>query len=342
MKKIAINTLSGCFCLVLLFQYSEVAAQEEVQKPAEEQTEQATEEKSDQKEDKKKQKVKTAEQKSVVLSSGSSSSGNNPQIQNKSGADIMPVKGEFAIGMSANPFFQFAGNMFGFTGSNNSLGLSKFIQGSQLFAKYMISDNNAVRLRFRGFSFNEFYTNEVYDDLSNIAEAKVEDKYSSERGGLDLVAGYEWRRGKSRFRVVYGAEVGYSYNMGFRETYSYGNDYSASNLAPTSTVSWNSSTTNNGIPDAERIVTRKGNASNSFGLRGFAGVEYYLLPKLCIGSEFGWGGSYILRGDRVDTYERYEVVRNEITQRELKSNGANELFIDTDNLNGAIYLLFYF
>jgi len=302
----------------------------------------AEETKTEESQENKKPKEKAAEPAAMEMSSNVSSSSNNPQIQNKSGVDIMPVKGEFAIGMSANPFLQFAGNLFGLTGSNTALSQNKFFQGSQLFAKYMLSDDNAVRLRFRAFANTDFWTNEVYDDLSTQPEALVEDKYTSQRGGLDLVAGYEWRRGKGRFRVVYGGEVAYSYNRGYKETYSYGNDFSASNQAPTSTVSWNTSTTNNGIPDAERLVSRNGNSSNLFGLRGFAGVEYYFMPKLCVGTEFGWGANYILRGELIDTFERFEVVRDEITQRELKSKGINELNMDTDNLSGTLFLLFYF
>jgi hypothetical protein len=29
------------------------------------------------------------------------------------------------------------------------------------------------------------------------------------------------------------------------------------------------------------------------GLRGFAGVEYFVLPKISIGAEFGWGLGFV-------------------------------------------------
>ena len=39
----------------------------------------------------------------------------NDQVQNKNGVDIMPVQGEFAIGMNAVPVFNFVGDLFGYT-----------------------------------------------------------------------------------------------------------------------------------------------------------------------------------------------------------------------------------
>jgi len=45
----------------------------------------------------------------------------NDQIQNKKGIDIMPVKGEFAVGMGVGlgNVTGFVGSMFGYTGYNS-------------------------------------------------------------------------------------------------------------------------------------------------------------------------------------------------------------------------------
>jgi hypothetical protein len=41
----------------------------------------------------------------------------------------------------------------------------------------------------------------------------------------------------------------------------------------------------------------------SFGVRGFIGAEYFVLPKMSIGGEFGWGLGLSTTGKSKTTYE---------------------------------------
>ena len=47
--------------------------------------------------------------------------GQNTQIQNKKGKNIMPEKGHVAIGVNALPVLSFVGDIFGYNQSNQSL-----------------------------------------------------------------------------------------------------------------------------------------------------------------------------------------------------------------------------
>jgi hypothetical protein len=40
-----------------------------------------------------------------------------------------------------------------------------------------------------------------------------------------------------------------------------------------------------------------------FGLRGFIGAEYFFMPKMSIGGEFGWGLAYVKNGATTTEYE---------------------------------------
>ena len=282
-----------------------------------------------------------------VLSGGLFAQGNE-QIQNKNGVDIMPVAGEFAIGVNAIPVLTYVGDLFGYTNSNSAIGANKFVNyfaSNTLFGKYMLTDNTAIRGHFRIGQYNSVYSNDVFDDTQNDPNMLVQDTYSSRSSVYNLGVGYGWRRGKTRLRGIYGGEIMYQFARGTTRDYEYGNACGNGNPSPTATT-W----TAGGLavaegPMAERIMSVRGSNYNGVGLRAFAGVEYYIAPKICIGTEFGWSimaGKNGTTSTKVSYWDPTAEDGGVETFRETTTNSSKSLALDTDNFGGSLYFMFYF
>ena len=277
----------------------------------------------------------------------------NPQIQNKNGVDIMPVKGEFAIGVNATPFLTFAGNLFGYNNSNTSLNSNKFIGnafgGNTIYGKYMLTDDNAIRANFRISDYD--YTNryDVYDDSKNSPDSIVTDSRSTDNNTINLGVGYEFRRGSTRLKGLYGGDF-MLYRRHSNTEFNYGNAMAGSNQTPTSAFNVNGSYQGtNGNNVAERMLMSKSGTTLGAGLRAFAGVEYFFAPKICIGTEFGWTMLVSKTGKSMTTTEYYDPnATNEdgsiggVVIKENVVSGSRSFELDTDNFNAALYLMFYF
>jgi hypothetical protein len=216
-----------------------------------------------------------------------SSAQGNEQVQNRNDVDIMPVSGEFAVGIGVDlgAASGWIGNMFGgFTGDNNFsqtyINNPAFGSGVSIFGKYMVSDNNAIRASFSNFGTDATSNFEVYDDRANDPDTTVVDKFRSNNSTTYVSAGWEWRRGKTRLRGVYGGEAIMSWSNSHNH-YTYGNNLGATNLTPTTAIGfWD--------PTYGRVTEQRFGATYGVGVRGFVGVEYFIAPKICIGTEFGW------------------------------------------------------
>ena len=93
--------------------------------------------------------------------------GQNDQVQNKNGVDIMPVAGEIGLGMNAIPAINWLGNMFNGSVGQTFLDADKYVDyfGSQnLYGKYMLTDDNAIRAQLRYGRQNTAVTNYLFDE----------------------------------------------------------------------------------------------------------------------------------------------------------------------------------
>ncbi|MFD1552436.1 hypothetical protein DNU06_10605 [Putridiphycobacter roseus] len=289
----------------------------------------------------------------AFLSSSLLYSQGNPQIQNKNGVDIMPVAGEFAIGMNALPVLTYVGNIFGKNNSNTALNGSKFVpnmfSGNTIYGKYMLTDDNALRMNFRINDMDQLVKYEVFDDLKNSADSTVIDMVNYNGSVVNLGVGYEFRRGTTRLKGVYGGEA-FVYRQRSHNQYTYANALGEGNMTPTSAFDENGNYQGvNGDNVGERMLSRDYGVTWGVGLRAFAGVEYYVAPKICIGTEFGWGLSLQNTGKSSVVSEYFDTnAINEdgsiggviVKTNESVSNRSFNL--DTDNFNGSIYLMFYF
>jgi hypothetical protein len=189
-------------------------------------------------------------------------------VKNDRGEIVTPEAGDWALGADATPILGYIGNMFngntansinnGFTGTN-----------AAIFGKMFKDENTAYRASFRVSSVS----NKVFsltDTSSTSTPSYLTDETKTSGLSFYLSAGMEKRRGHGRLQGYYGAELG----LGFGGT-------------PTVVNTWGEalSATNSG----DRLLKNKTGATFSVGIRGFVGVEYFVLSKLSLGAEFGWG-----------------------------------------------------
>lgn len=249
----------------------------------------------------------------------------NPVLKNKRGILILPQKGQYCLGLSANPFLYYFGNMVNGTTNNPSPG-TQFINNGMIYGKYMKTNDYAYRASFR-FGVNSNSTSIMVADATPGAalDAKVEDVISNSRTNLGLAFGFEKRKGSTRLQGIYGLEGVLSYNSGNKMKYKLGNELQ--NLDSGTIV----------------VTQRKESSTFSIGARAFVGVEYFVAPQISIGAEFGYGLSFGLVGEANQTREYYNFSSNTAEKEVVPFvNKGKSFLLDTDNQGGMLKLLFYF
>ena len=80
--------------------------------------------------------------------------------------------------------------------------------------------------------------------------------------------------------------------------------------------------------------------------RGFVGVEYFIAPKICIGTEFGWRLMMEQGGKSKTSYEKYDPFAGggtgAIVAHTETSLGNRTFSSGLDNFNTQVYFHFYF
>lgn len=262
-------------------------------------------------------------------------------LKNEEGFNILPEQGEFALGFNAVPILNWMGNSFNANTNNTYAGNNKFISNlgnNVLFGKYMLEDKIAIRAHLRVGVFNDSRDNFVIDDTQNSPNEFVTDNQVINDQTYTLGAGYEFRRGKGRVQGIYGGDVFFMYNK-FSESYDYGNEYGQLNQAPTTTTNFG---TGNAQPQGQRLLEFNQGGTFGVGVRPFVGIEYFLASKISIGGEFGWNVMFANTGEGSSINEYYDPVSSEVTQTTVEDAGSRTWDLDTDNFNGAIFLMFYF
>jgi hypothetical protein len=222
------------------------------------------------------------------------------QLESKKGEPFLPEAGDWSLGIEATPFLNYFGNFIGGNGLN-SAPTWNFLNGNNMITgKMYTSETSAYRVGIRlGFSSSKM-SSMVNDDAVTTpptfpnAPTMKEDigKWSSHVIGLN--AGMEMRRGKTRLQGFYGGEF-LIWMSGSKEKYEYGNAYSSTNTAPT-TTNWGTNVAPTYAYWGGRVMEAKSGSTIGIGVRGFVGCEYFVLPKMSIGAEFGWGLGYAMTG----------------------------------------------
>jgi hypothetical protein len=212
---------------------------------------------------------------------------------NKDSMQILPEKGDIAIGIQANQFLQYAGNIFGKSNSNNAPTFTGY--NNTIFLKKFITENTAVRASVRlARNGNTRVYSDVQDDEAAsdpLRTAQVQDAVVSANYNNDLGIALEKRRGYGRLQGFYGAGVSVNFG-GSTNDFTYGNGMSSVNPRPSS---YNGTSTTRLIKTVDSYVGAGGNA--------FIGVEYFIARKISLQGEIGWGINYNWQNDATSLYE---------------------------------------
>lgn len=273
-------------------------------------------------------------------------------LTSKKGEPILPEAEDWAISMNADPIFSFIGNAFNGNTGNAAPAVSWLNTDQTIVGKKFIDEKSAYRVLVRlGFT-NQTHKNLVVDNSATTAPvfpeqaAMVTDKYSVKNTNIGIGVGKEWRRGKTRLQGYYGADAMVWISMS-GEKYTYGNEMTAVPTGPgqTSTPTTTDFTTalpGGGYasgPVASRTIKTKSGMTFGIGVRAFIGAEYFILPKISIGAEYGLGLGYQMQGKGKITTEEQQVVSgtNQVAEIERESAGASTFGIDTDLNQGTIF-----
>lgn len=258
--------------------------------------------------------------------------------RDKKGRYILPEAGDIAIGIEASPFLRYFGNFFNDTQNNASPNLL-FKDGQTIYAKYFIDDAMALRLNLGVAAFNNIDRRYVRNDLAffndPLSRDQVVDRQTNSYANYELGLGLELRRGYNRLQGFYGGGVIFGWEQASTK-YTYGN--------PISDIFPNPSTHNFGgniLPGFDRMLHYKDGNIFYTGLNAFLGVEYFILPKISIGGEFGLAATYGIQGVSKYTYEHYTGSAIE-EKLQLVSPGDRDLGAFIVNPKGGIYIMFHF
>lgn len=264
---------------------------------------------------------------------------NAQDMTSKKGTPILPEAGDWSIGFDAAPWLNYFGNLMSNAGNNSAN--AAYQESNTIVGKYMKDANTAYRAKLRiGFGSTTL-NNIIQDDAStSTPRGTVTDELKSSGMDITLGGGIQKYRGKGRLRGFYGAEVGLRLGSG-KDTYSYGNAFSSTNISPTTTTDWSNNPRTVG-PESTRITEDKKGSTFGFNLRGFIGAEYFFAPKMSIGAEYGWGLGLSSTGEGEATVESWDLVANGVRSTTSKTGKASSFGLDVDNASGSIVLSLYF
>lgn len=269
------------------------------------------------------------------------------------GHEVLPQKGEWGIGISATGFLGYFGNLMSNSNNNapafvNANAPSAFaignLGGMAVMGKYMRTATLAYRVRFQanfGSTTNRNFVLKNVPTPDPLNPILVEDSRTTDAHVVLLSAGFEKRRGNGRVQGIYGAEL-IAGTAASKETYSYGNGFSADFTSPRSTTNFSTGSSSD-VP--VRTKESFSGLTMLFGARAFGGVEYFFAPKMSLGGEVGYtlGMSTSQKGFATltqwnsGTGTTATVTTDTYPNRGLRSFGAG-----LDNVNAGINLHFYF
>lgn len=212
----------------------------------------------------------------------------NAQLTSKKGENYLPEAGDYAIGADASSMLSYFGNMLN-GGSNTGFGMGYTNGGAAITGKKFMTDKMAYRGMVRvGFG----------SDKTTTPAATGEDVVTTSYNSIILGGGVEYRRGSTRLQGYYGAMAMVGLGGG-KTSYEYGAGTAAGDL-----------------------TEEKDGSTFGLGVRAFVGAEYFVLPKISIGGEFGWGLGFSSTGASETTVQGAPVV----------TGGKSSSFgLDTDN-----------
>jgi hypothetical protein len=229
----------------------------------------------------------------------------------------LPEDGNWSIGFDATSSLNYFGNLFNSSATAPTAG---YVEGFEqtIYGKLMTSNVEAWRVR-AGLNMHKAVDNEdVQDNSSSDPDAMVTNKNSIGNTNINLWFGKEYRKGNTRLQGVYGAEAGLGISSATEK-----NDYG-----------------NSAEYGGTGMIEDKSGMNLGVMLRGFIGFEYFMMPRISIGGEYGWGFSYKSMGGGSTTNLSWDGA----TSNENTTDNANdsEIGFMNDNATGSLVLRMYF
>lgn len=267
-------------------------------------------------------------------------------LTSKKGENYLPEAGDWAVSIDATPLLGYVQGIFGSNGSS-SAGSWAFLNGNNVITgKYFVADDMAYRGGINiGFTSNTMKAYTPALDNSGAVQPDADpvvDEMKVSSSMIALTGGLEWRKGSTRLQGFYGGELGIGFGGGSKTDYTYANAYTWNGTAGTATQTH----AVDGSVDVNNI-TQKGGVM--FGLRGFIGAEYFVIPKLAVGGEFGWGLGLTTIGTGSITTTQVTAAgtgTEEITTETVA--GGSQFVLGTDNSSamfgpsGSLRITFHF
>ena len=276
-----------------------------------------------------------------------------------------PVAGDWAVGIDATPFLNYFGNFIGGNGLNSAPSWNFLTTNQTITGKYFVSDDMAYRGSLR-LGFGSVHGSEmVADRLSTTAPvypstlpAEVENTWKMGSTNIGLGGGIEMRKGSGRLVGFYGGELGINVSSS-KETYTYGNALTQTSSASANNVDVDAddamgagtNLTTDPFGNGARVTESKSGMQFGLGIRGFIGAEYFVLPKLSLGGEFGWGLAFVSGGTASTTVESEGFDASAVERTSTfttESKNAGGFGLDTENNNtvfgpaGSLRITFHF
>lgn len=269
-------------------------------------------------------------------------------LTNKEGVPILPAAKDWALGLDATRLIKNAD--FNFVSSTQAL-----------TGKYFLTAHTAYRFSLR-LGLNNWTSKEMTLDRvaasSSVVAYPAADKmkenvWKRNSNVIGISFGIEKRRGASRLQGIYGVE-GNIFVSTLTDKFTYGNELSVSNTAPVVVDSQGDAMNspyfgyaNNidsvpaiqGVIGSARILKRTNGLAISVGARAFVGAEFFVLPKLSIGGEFGYALSFSTTGRSVTEMEsigQSNVPGStgiDVRQTTIDGGTNNHFGFDSDNAN---------
>ncbi len=259
----------------------------------------------------------------------------------------LPEAGDWAIGIDAAPLLNYFGNFIGGNGLNTAPTWGFPTWNQTVSGKYFVTKDMAYRASIRlGFGSQKGSKMIGQDGAAaptypNLPTT-VEDSYKAGGSSIGLAGGLEMRKGSGRLIGFYGAELGLNFASN-NSSYTYGN---AMTITGATSTDFGSNIETDTYGNAARVTESKSGMSTTIGLRGFIGAEYFILPKMSIGGEFGWGLG--LQSDGASSMSMESTNGVAVGTQTIEGTKSSTFVFDTDDKNtvvgvsGALKLTLHF